>query len=112
MLIFLERRIKTIQILDILNSSNNLVMNWLMKLESLLRNLPANTNSLKIIQKYQSIEAFKLYKTEGKMAERYSLLCHFHVFNNYEGTFAVLPFAFSMLNSPVYPRNSRVVTIT
>ena len=106
-LIFIERRINTIQIIDILNSSNNWVMKWLVKRESVPGKLPANAKSLKIIQKYQSIEVFQLYETKEKMAKCYSLLCRFHFFNNFEDTFAVLPLAFSMLTSPVYPRNSR-----
>ena len=59
----MERRINTIQILDILNSSNNRVMKWLAKRESLLGKLPANANLLKTIQKYQIIEVFQLYET-------------------------------------------------
>ena len=110
-LIFFERRINTIQIIDILKSSNNWVMKWLVKRESLPGKLPANANSFKI-QKYQSIEVFQLYETKGKMAKCHLLLYCFHFFNNFEDTFAVLPLAFSMLTSPVYPRNSRFVTIT
>ena len=69
---FLEKRINTIQIIDILNSSNNWVTKWLVKRESLLGKLPANANSLKINQKYHSIEVIQLYETCGKMVKTYS----------------------------------------
>ena len=59
----MERRINTIQILDILNSSNNRVMKWFAKRESLLGKLLANANVLKTIQKYEIIEVFQLYET-------------------------------------------------
>ena len=76
----------------------------IVKRESLPGKLQANTtlssNSLKITQKYQSIEVVQLYETWGKMVKCYSVLSYFQFFNIFEDTFAALQLAFSMLNSP------------
>ena len=48
-LMFLERKTNSMQVLDILNSSNNWAMKWLVKKESLQGKLPANANLLKTI---------------------------------------------------------------
>ena len=59
------------QIIDILNRSKNLMIKWSghIEMESLPAKLQRNTNissnSLKITQKYQSIEVVQLKETSG-----------------------------------------------
>ena len=81
------------------------MVKWLVNRESLPGKLQANTklssDSLKIIQKYQSKEVVQLYEAWEKMAECYFRTLLFQFLNIFEDYFAVLPLAFSMLNSPV-----------
>ena len=49
-------------------------------------------------------------KHKGKWQNVFRYFAVSIVLNNLEDTFAVLPLAFSMLTSPVYPRNSKFVT--
>ena len=76
-----------------------------MKRESLPGKLQENTelpsNSLKISQKYQSIEVIQLYETQEKMLKCYWYLAISSSYTICEDTFAVFPFTVYMFNSPV-----------
>ena len=62
------------------------------------------------ISKYRSLSALWNLRENGKMLFDTLLLPVLYLL--LKNTFAVLPFAFSMLNSPHQPRNSQFVTIT
>ena len=61
------------------------------------------------ILKYRSRSAILMIRENGKILFGTIL---FSGLQHFEDTFAVLPLAFSMLNSHVLPRYSRFVTIT
>ena len=118
MLKFYDRRINKIQTIDILNSIKNSVLKWPVHREKgqfTTRVSGKHKIIFKFIKnypKYQSIELFSYMKHQGKGKIVLVSLLSPGFLTIFEDTFDVLPLAFSMLSSPVSPRNSRFVTIT